>query len=334
MDAFYCLNMFWKNNIVQGLIIILLSILLAYFIDYLIWYYIKKITNKTNTRVDDFLINTLTIPIHWFIIIFGFKQSCIKIFDGNVTKYADLTLTIFIIILVAWVISKLLSFFIGHWLKIQKNTKKIPQYISNIVGVMIFLIALMIILSILKISIAPILTSFGIAGLAIGLSLQNTLTNFIAGLKIISEEKIKIGDFIDDNNNIKGVVEDMSLNSTKIRNLNNNIVIVPNSRISDNPVTNYSRNDIRVVVPIIVVIDKPLSEIKNTIKEIVTDVFETMEGVDKKRKPEIWITNAGQTNSVILPTATFNVLITVTSYKYQFAITDAILGKISEKCWK
>jgi len=149
------------------------------------------------------------------------------------------------------------------------------------------LIALTIVLSILKVSIAPILTSFGIAGLVIGLSLQNTLTNFIAGLKIISEEKIKIGDFIDDNNSIKGVVEDMSLNSVKIRNLNNNIVIVPNSKISDNPIINYSRNDIRVVVPVTIVIGKPLQEIKRDIEEIVTEIFNGMEGIDKKRKPEI-----------------------------------------------
>jgi len=174
-------------------------------------------------------------------------------------------------------------------LKVQKQTKKIPQYISNIVGVVVFLIALMVIMSMLKISIAPLLTSFGIAGILIGLSLQNTLVNFIAGLKIISEEKIKIGDFIDDGVSIKGVVEDMSLNSTKIRNLNNNIIIVPNSKISDNPITNYSRNDskIRVVVPITIVIEKPLNEIKEKLQEIVMEVFNTMEGIDKKKEPQI-----------------------------------------------
>jgi len=155
--------------------------------------------------------------------------------------------------------------------------------------VVVFLIALMVIMSMLKISIAPLLTSFGIAGILIGLSLQNTLVNFIAGLKIISEEKIKIGDFIDDGVSIKGVVEDMSLNSTKIRNLNNNIIIVPNSKISDNPITNYSRNDskIRVIVPITIVIEKPLGEIKEKLQEIVMEVFNTMEGIDKKREPEV-----------------------------------------------
>jgi small-conductance mechanosensitive channel len=231
------------------------------------------------------------------------------------------------------VISKLLSFFIGHWLKVQKNTKKIPQYISNIVGTIILLIALMIILSILKVSITPILTSFGIAGLVVALSLQNTLVNFIAGVKIISEEKIKIGDFVDDGATIKGVVEDMSLNSTKIRNLNNNIIIVPNSKISDSPIINYTRNDnkIRIVVPVTISVDRPVNEIKEKLKEIAYKVFNTGEGIDKKREPEIWLSSANRVNSMILPVLTFNILITVTNYRYQFSITDELLMMISRE---
>ena len=318
------------------MVAILGAILLAFVVDYLIWFYIKKVTIKTHTHIDDFLVNVLTTPIHWFIIILGAKKAFLEMFDNMVTKNVDLYYKIAIIVLVAFVVSKLLSFFIGHWLKVQKQTKKIPQYISNIVGVVVFLIALMVIMSMLKISIAPLLTSFGIAGILIGLSLQNTLVNFIAGLKIISEEKIKIGDFIDDGVSIKGVVEDMSLNSTKIRNLNNNIIIVPNSKISDNPITNYSRNDskIRVVVPITIVIEKPLNEIKEKLQEIVMEVFNTMEGIDKKKEPQIWIVNAGQASSMTLPVATFNVLITIVSYKYQFGVADAILAKASNKFWK
>ena len=189
----------------------------------------------------------------------------------------------------------------------------------------------MIILSILKVSITPILTSFGIAGLVVGLSLQNTLVNFIAGVKIISEEKVKIGDFIDDGSTIKGVVEDMSLNSTKIRNLNNNIIIVPNSKISDSPIINYTRNDnkIRMIIPVTIVANQPINDIKEKLKEIIYEVFNTSEGVDKRKEPEIWLNSANQANSMILPVLTFSILITITNYRYQFRITDDILMRIS-----
>ncbi len=336
MDVLHYLNVFWYNNIVQGIVAILGAILLAFLIDYLIWFYIKKYTIKTHTHVDDFLVSVLTIPIHWTIIIWGVKKAFLKMFDITLTKNIDLYYRIAVILLVAYVISRLLSFFIGHWLKTQKQTKKIPQYVSNIVGVAVFMLALMIIMMMLKISITPLLTSFGIAGLLIGLSLQNTLINFIAGMKIISEEKIKVGDYIDDGFGIKGVVEDMSLNSTKIRNLNNNIIIVPNSKISDNPITNYSRNDskIRVIVPVTLIIDKPLNVIKEELNTIVLEVFHTMEGVDRRKTPEVWIVDAGQASSAARPTATFNILITILGYRYQFCVADAILEKVSKTFWK
>jgi small-conductance mechanosensitive channel len=191
--------------------------------------------------------------------------------------------------IIAIVVSKILTFIIKRQLKSYKNTKTIPQYIGNIVSVVIFIIAIAVVLSILDISISPILTSLGIAGLVIGLSLQSTLINIIAAIKIISEEKVKIGDYIDDGGAIKGVVEDISLNSTRIRNLNNNIIIVPNAKISDSAVINYARNEskIRIIVPVAISTDLPIDKIKSQLVEIVKDIFKNHEGTYKKREPEV-----------------------------------------------
>jgi len=218
-------------------------------------------------------------------------------------------------------------------LEVHKRAQKIPQYISNIVAVIIFLIAITIILVMFKISVTPLITSFGIAGLVVGLALQNTLINFIAGIKIISEEKIKIGDFIDGGNEIKGVVEDMSLNSTRIRNLNNNIIIVPNSKISDGSIINYARNDtkIRLVVPVTLIADKPIDEIKEKLTQITYEVFNTEEGVYKKKDPEVWLLSAEHFNSMLSPVLKFNILINIISYRYEFSVMDAILVKISKE---
>ncbi len=335
MDSFYYLNIIWKNNIIQGSLILLFSIILASLVDYLIWYYVKRVTNKTINYVDDFLVNIFMSTVHWFILVIGFKQALLKFFNYNIAVQANLYYKIALVILIAYIVARSLAFSIGYWLKSQKKTTKIPQYVSNIVGVIVFLIALMIILSILKISITPILTSLGIAGLVVGLSLQNTLTDFIAGIKIISEEKVKVGDFIDDGQSIKGVVEDMSLNSVKIRNLNNNIVVVPNNKISSSPIINYvkSHNRIRLVIPVIITTKIPVREAKQRIQDIVEEVFNNTDGVNKSQKPEVWLTEIGQKTSISLPILTFNILINVNSYKYQFSVTDTILTKISEELW-
>ncbi len=333
METIYYLNLFLKNNVVQGMLIILFTILLASLVDYLIWFYIKRITTKTNTYVDDFLVNVFMSTIHWFIIVIGFNQAMVKLFNLQITQQVSVYYKIIIILLIAYIVSKLLAFFIGHWLKVQKGAQKIPRYVSNIVTTIIFLIAITIIFSILNISITPLLTSFGIAGLVIALSLQNTLTNFIAGIKIIAEEKVKIGDFVDDGENIRGVVEDMSLNSVRIRNLNNNIIIVPNTKISDSPLANFVRDDnkIRLVIPVTVVANDSIDKIKTKLTEITKNVFENEAGIDKRKMFEVWLINASQANSMILPVLTFNILITISSYKYQFSITDCILSRVARE---
>lgn len=335
MDAFYYLNLFFNNIIVRGTLLILLSIILAYLVDYLIWYYIKRITIRTNTNIDDFLVNVLTTPIHWLVIILFSKQALLMILKYRYIQEIDWSYKIILIFLIACVISKLLAFFIGHWLKVHKRAQKIPQYVSNIVAVGIFLIAVTIILIMFKISVIPLITSFGIAGLAIGLALQNTLVNFIAGIKIIAEEKVKIGDYIDGGEELKGVVEDMSLNSTRIRNLNNNIIIVPNSKISDGSIINYARNDtkIRLVVPVTLIANKPIDQIKDKLTRITYEVFNSQEGVYKKRNPEVWLLSAEQPNSMLSPILRFNILINVISYRYEFSVMDAILVRVSREFW-
>ncbi len=335
MDSIYYLNAFVNNNLVRGLFFMLLTVLSAYLVDYLIWYYFKKITLRTNNKIDDFLINVLTTPIHWFIILIGFRKSLLLTLKWPLSKQINLYFTIIMVAIIAIVVSKILTFIIKRWLKSYKNTKTIPQYIGNIVSVVIFIIAIAVVLSILDISISPILTSLGIAGLVIGLSLQSTLINIIAAIKIISEEKVKIGDYIDDGGAIKGVVEDISLNSTRIRNLNNNIIIVPNAKISDSAVINYARNEskIRIIVPVAISTDLPIDKIKSQLVEIVKDIFKNHEGTYKKREPEVWLNSAEYNNALNLPIYKFNILINIVSYRYEFNIMDAILTKVSQEFW-
>lgn len=79
----------------------------------------------------------------------------------------------------------------------------------------------------------PLVTTLGLGGLAVGLALQATLANIFAGLHIISDKPIDIGDFIElPDANISGYVEDIGCRSTKVKTLPTQIVIVPNSGLA------------------------------------------------------------------------------------------------------
>ena len=91
---------------------------------------------------------------------------------------------------------------------------------------------LLVLLAYLNISITPMLTALGIGGLAVALALQDTLANFFAGLHILVERPIFVGDYIRLESGQEGVVTDIGWRTTRIRTLSANMVVVPNTKIT------------------------------------------------------------------------------------------------------
>jgi small-conductance mechanosensitive channel len=87
--------------------------------------------------------------------------------------------------------------------------------------------------------LAPILTALGVGGLAVALALQDTLSNLFAGLHILAAKQLKPGDYIKLDSGDEGYVIDINWRNTEIKTLLENVIIVPNSKISSSISTNY-----------------------------------------------------------------------------------------------
>ncbi|MEK6845382.1 MAG: mechanosensitive ion channel domain-containing protein, partial [Nanoarchaeota archaeon] len=118
---------------------------------------------------------------------------------------------------------------------------------QNIARIVIFIIGILVILNSLGISITPLLATLGVGGLAVALALQDTLANFFAGFHIIVNRQIKIGDYIKIENGDEGYVADINWRTTKVRLLSNNMVLVPNTKLTQSVITNYYLPDKKIV---------------------------------------------------------------------------------------
>ena len=107
--------------------------------------------------------------------------------------------------------------------------------------VLIVAVAAMLALDVLDININPLVAGLGITGLAVALALQSTLANFFSGTYVMSEGIIGAGDYIEMESGISGYVVDVNWHSTLLRTWTNNLVSVPNAKISETVVTNYSK---------------------------------------------------------------------------------------------
>ena len=109
----------------------------------------------------------------------------------------------------------------------------------------------LVLLSSLGIAITPILTALGVGGLAVALALQDTLSNLFAGVHLLADKPIRVGDYVRlSAENVEGHVVDVGWRSTRIRMLQNNVVVVPNKRVAESVITNYDLGETRMAVAI------------------------------------------------------------------------------------
>jgi small-conductance mechanosensitive channel len=103
----------------------------------------------------------------------------------------------------------------------------------------LIIIGILIVLDTLNISISPILATLGIGSIAVALALQDTLANFFSGLYITADQPIRIGDYIKLDTGEQGYVIDIGWRSTRIRELPNNVIVIPNQKLSQSIIKNY-----------------------------------------------------------------------------------------------
>ncbi|UTS81724.1 mechanosensitive ion channel family protein [Phaeobacter piscinae] len=118
------------------------------------------------------------------------------------------------------------------------------HFLGNLARYVILAFALLFVLNTFGVETTSIIAAIGAAGLAIGLAMQGALSNVAAGIMLILFRPFKLGDFIEVNDEM-GTVKEITLNNTVIASLSNLKVIIPNSEVWGNTITNYSEFDTR-----------------------------------------------------------------------------------------
>ncbi len=118
--------------------------------------------------------------------------------------------------------------------------------------IVVLAIGAMILLRYLNIPITPLLTAFGVGGLAVALALQDSLANFFAGIHILVETPIRVGDWIQLASGDEGTVTDIGWRTTRVLTGTQNVIVIPNSRITSSILVNCSLPTRVMAVPIVI----------------------------------------------------------------------------------
>lgn len=225
---------------------------------------------RTESRLDDLVLKAVRKPFMIWVLILGLYLSLG--FSNLPPRMTDLLGKV---LLALWVISftfaaaGLGAELVRYYGKQLRGTLPVTSLTENVVTLTISIVGVLILLNVLGISITPILTALGVGGLAVALALQDTMANLFAGFYVSIAGKIRVDDYIKLDSGEEGFVTDIAWRSTSIRALQNNLIIIPNSKLAQAILTNYSLPEKRMslLIPIGVSYDTDPEEVERILVE-------------------------------------------------------------------
>lgn len=189
-------------------------------------------------------------------------------------------LLIAIIVLVAfYYIAKYASKLVKRLISKRVNQDSLVNIISKITTIVVIAVGLFLALGVLNLSktLETLIGAAGVSGLVIGLALQGTLSNTFAGIVLSFRKSIELGHWVE-TNGFSGEVVEISLKNFVVKEADNNMVMIPNKNILENPVKNYSLTPkIRVSFNCGVGYESDLEFVEQLTKKTIANAFKSIE---------------------------------------------------------
>jgi len=228
------------NQLIMPSIVVLVSVTVLFILREIAFRMLNRWAKKTDTTIDDVVIKTLKTPtIFWVVALSLYLGIAFSGFPPEYTKYIKKIIYVAIVLSVTVALTTLSGKIFRFYVEKAKSPVPATGLANATIKGIVLVTGGLLILSGLGISITPLLTALGVGGLAVALALQDTLANMFAGLHIMLERTIRVGDFIKLETGEEGYVEDITWRTTRIRMLPNNMVLIPNSKLAQSIITNY-----------------------------------------------------------------------------------------------
>lgn len=276
---FYSLGSY--RDWLPGAAVLVVAVLLGYLSRSIFYRQARRLAARTETNLDDiFLTATRRWWPWWFVLVALVPASHLSPLS------ADARGLVYRFAMVAFVLTLSIaaSRFVGLWFDARETAGEVvsarPSLMRQMSRIAVLTAGALLVLDNLGIQITPLLTALGIGSLAVALALQPTLSNLFAGLHLSVARPIRVGDFIELENGTQGWVEDIGWRATRIRQMPNNIVLVPNAKLADMVIKNYEMpgTEQSTIVPMGVAYGSDLEHVERIVIEVAREVQQTTEG--------------------------------------------------------
>jgi small-conductance mechanosensitive channel len=260
-------------------------------------------------------VNAAGIPLAWNTPLPAINLSLVQIF-----------LLVALLVAVFWLSSGTKRLLFNRLLAQSGLDRSLQYAIAQVVSNIVLVVGIFIVLENTGIHLAALTVFAGAVGVGVGFGLQNIASNFISGLVILAERPITIGDRVEVTG-IAGQVEHIRARSTVIRTNDNIMMIVPNSKFIDSPVTNWTYGDrrVRFRIPVGVAYGSDVTKVQEALLAVAHENPHTL----KEPEPNVFLEQFGE-NSIDFKLVVWSSEMSARPSRYRSDLNFAIAEKFRE----
>ncbi|NOQ56329.1 MAG: mechanosensitive ion channel [Nanohaloarchaea archaeon] len=291
-----------ESSIITAVFILFASFVLALIINFIFEKIFTRFTVKTKFSFDDLILSALKRPIFNTVILAG-TYTALEIVYASGKFLAVIDNILLSIMIIIWIFAaiKVNKIIFEHIVpKMTEKTKsdmddEILPLLKSISNIILIFIGLMILMkSVWSFDITPLLASAGVLGFAVAFAAKDAISQLFGGISIYFDRPFKKGDRIEIGAGEIGIVDEIGLRSTRIRNFYNNMIIIPNSQIANSKIVNYNYPNDKMMVKIMIGVAYGSDVTK--VKKVLLQIANSVEEVIDNPAPSIRFDNHGESS--------------------------------------
>jgi small-conductance mechanosensitive channel len=289
---------------------------------------IARVARRTKWPGDEVVIGSLRWMVFLWVTLAGLYAALLAVSPPpGVRAAVGKAVLVVAILSVTLVGMRLASGFVRLYADRAAGALPTTTLFVNIARLTVLVVGILVVLEILGVSVTPILTALGVGGLAVALALQDTLSNFFAGIHIIASRQVRVGNYIKLATGEEGYVTDLNWRYTVIRTLGNNVVIVPNSKLASAIVTNYDlpEKEMSVLINVGVSYGSDLEKVERVTVGVAREVMRAVIGEMPGFDPFIRYNAFGDSS------INFTVVLRVKEFGQQYVLQHEFIKRLHER---
>ncbi|MFE2475131.1 mechanosensitive ion channel family protein [Streptomyces sp. NPDC001194] len=236
---------------------------------------------RTRWNGDDLIVDALRTLVPWAAVIAGAAVAASTLpLTARVLGFVNQSLSAVLIVIATFGTARVVAGLVQSVAGSRTGVAGSASIFVNITRVVVLVMGVLVALETMGVSIAPLVTALGVGGLAVALALQDTLANLFAGVHILASKTVQPGDYIRLSSGEEGYVVDINWRNTVVRNLSNNLVIIPNNRLARTNMTNFTQPEqqLSILVQVGVGYESDLEHVERVTLDVVDSVMADING--------------------------------------------------------